>query len=226
MIRAVIFDLDGTLIDTEKYYRINWPKAFEHFGYTMTDEQYLSIRSLGKPFIYETLKNFSGDPDFDYDSVIDYRTKLMNESLNHNGIELKAGAEELLAFLKNKGITIAIATASPVERAKSYLEKTGIESYFDKIISARNMKEGKPSPDVYQFAVKELGLTPVECIAVEDSPNGVLSASRAGLKVIMVPDLTPADTELEKILFAQVDSLDKIIGLFLSSKKLPADKSL
>ena len=74
MIKAVIFDLDGTLIDTEKYYRINWPKAFEHFGYKMSDEQYLSIRSLGKPFIYETLKNYSGDPDFDYDTVVAYRT--------------------------------------------------------------------------------------------------------------------------------------------------------
>lgn len=213
MIKAVIFDLDGTLIDTEKYYRINWPKAFEHFGYKMSDEQYLSIRSLGKPFIYETLKNFSGDPDFDYDSVVAYRTKLMEESLNQNGIELKKGASELLSFLKNKGITIAIATASPVERARTYLEKTGIQNYFDRIISARNMKEGKPSPDVYQFAVKELGLTAEECIAVEDSPNGVLSASRASLKVIMVPDLTPADNDLKKILFAQVESLDKIISL-------------
>lgn len=213
MIKAVIFDLDGTLIDTEKYYRINWPKAFEHFGYKMSDEQYLSIRSLGKPFIYETLKNFSGDPDFDYDSVVAYRTKLMEESLNQNGIELKKGASELLSFLKNKGITIAIATASPVERARTYLEKTGIQNYFDRIISARNMKEGKPSPDVYQFAVKELGLTAEECIAVEDSPNGVLSASRASLKVIMVPDLTPADSDLKKTLFAQVESLDKIISL-------------
>lgn len=213
MIKAVIFDLDGTLIDTEKYYRINWPKAFEHFGYKMSDEQYLSIRSLGKPFIYETLKNYSGDPDFDYDTVVAYRTKLMEESLNQNGIELKKGASELLSFLKNKGITIAIATASPVERARTYLEKTGIQNYFDRIISARNMKEGKPSPDVYQFAVKELGLTAEECIAVEDSPNGVLSASRASLKVIMVPDLTPADSDLKKILFAQVESLDKIINL-------------
>lgn len=213
MIKAVIFDLDGTLIDTEKYYRINWPKAFEHFGYKMSDEQYLSIRSLGKPFIYETLKNYSGDPNFDYDSVVAYRTKLMEESLNQNGIELKKGASELLSFLKNKGITIAIATASPVERARTYLEKTGIQNYFDRIISARNMKEGKPSPDVYQFAVKELGLTAEECIAVEDSPNGVLSASRASLKVIMVPDLTPADSDLKKILFAQVESLDKIISL-------------
>lgn len=210
MIKAVIFDLDGTLIDTEKYFRINWPKAFEHFGYTMTDEQYLSIRSLGRPFIYSTLKEYSGDPNFDYNKVLEYRSQLMEDSLSKNGIELKKGTEELLIYLKEKGIICAIATASPVERSQRYLEKTGILSYFDRIISARNMKEGKPSPDVYQYAVNELGLKPEECLAVEDSPNGVLSASRAGLKVIMVPDQTPVTDDIRGLLFAEAENLADI----------------
>ena len=213
-IKAVIFDLDGTLLDTEKYFRINWPKTFEHFGYTMTDQQYLSIRSLGRPFIYETLKAYSGDPDFNYEEVRSYRSKLMEESLQQNGIELKKGAVQLLSHLKKKGIICAIATASPVDRSERYLKQTGILSYFDRIISARNMKEGKPSPDVYQFAVNELGLEPHECLAVEDSPNGVLSASRAGLKVAFVPDLTPADEETEKLIYAQFQNLAELTKLF------------
>lgn len=213
-IKAVIFDLDGTLLDTEKYFRINWPKTFEHFGYTMTDQQYLSIRSLGRPFIYETLKAYSGDPDFNYEEVRSYRSKLMEESLQQNGIELKKGAVQLLSHLKKKGIICAIATASPVDRSERYLKQTGILSYFDRIISARNMKEGKPSPDVYQFAVNELGLEPHECLAVEDSPNGVLSASRAGLKVAFVPDLTPADSETEKLIYAQFQNLAELTKLF------------
>ncbi len=212
--KAVIFDLDGTLIDTEKYFRINWPKTFEHFGYKMTDQQYLSIRSLGRPFIHETLKKISGDPNFNYEEVRAYRSKLMEESLQKNGIELKKGATELLAFLKEKGIICAIATASPVERSERYLKQTGILPYFDRIISARSMKEGKPSPDVYQFAVRELGLTPQECIAVEDSPNGILSASRAGLNVVFVPDLTPADAETEKLIYAQAENLSELKKLF------------
>ena len=211
---AVIFDLDGTLLDTEKYFRINWPKTFEHFGYTMTDQQYLSIRSLGRPFIYETLKAYSGDPDFNYEEVRSYRSKLMEESLQQNGIELKKGAVQLLSHLKKKGIICAIATASPVDRSERYLNQTGILSYFDRIISARNMKEGKPSPDVYQFAVNELGLEPHECLAVEDSPNGVLSASRAGLKVVFIPDLTPADEETEKLIYAQFQNLAELTKLF------------
>lgn len=214
MIKAVIFDLDGTLIDTEKYFRINWPKAFEHFGYKMTDEQYLSIRSLGKPFVQKTLKEYSGDPKFDYDKVVAYRGELMEESLAKNGLETKKGAVELLSFLKEKGIICAIATASPVDRSERYLKNAGILSYFDRIISARNMKEGKPSPDVYEYAVKELNLKPEECFAVEDSPNGILSASRAGLKVIMVPDQAPCEEHVKGLLFAEVPDLSQIKYIF------------
>lgn len=213
MIKAVIFDLDGTLIDTEKYFRVNWPKAFEHFGYKMTDEQYLSIRSLGKPFVQETLKKYSGDSDFDYEKVVAYRAELMEDSLEANGLEVKKGAVELLTFLREKGIICAIATASPVDRSERYLKTAGILQYFDRIISARNMKEGKPSPDVYLYAVKELGLAAEECFAVEDSPNGALSASRAGLKVIMVPDQSPTEAEIKPILYAEVENLAEIIKL-------------
>lgn len=213
MINAVIFDLDGTLIDTEKYFRRCWPKAFEHFGYKLTDEQYLSIRSLGKPFVQQTLKKYSGDPNFNYDEVISYRAKLMEEMIAKNGLQIKKGAVELLTFLKEKGIIIAIATASPVDRSERYLKMVGMLDYFDKIISARNMKEGKPSPDVYSYACKELGFLPENCIAVEDSPNGVLSAYRAGCKVIMVPDQDQPDSETINRLFAKADSLDKIITL-------------
>ncbi len=216
-IKAVIFDLDGTLIDTEKYFRINWPKSFEHFGYKMSDEQYLSIRSLGRPFIYKVLEEYSKDPDFDYEAVVSYRAKLMEESILKNGLELKKGAVSLLSYLKEKGIVAAIATASPVERTERYLSKVGLEGCFDRIISARNMKEGKPSPDVYLFALKDLGFSPNECIAVEDSPNGILSASRAGLNVVMVPDLTPSDENIRKHLFAEVESLEKIKDLIENS---------
>lgn len=213
MINAVIFDLDGTLIDTEKYFRVCWPETFKHFGYKMTDEQYLSIRSLGRPFVQQTLKEYSGDPDFNYNEVVSYRSKLMEETISEKGLQLKKGAVELLSYLKEKGIIIVIATASPVDRSERYLKMVGILEYFDRIISARNMKEGKPSPDVYSFACKELGFLPENCIAIEDSPNGVLSAYRAGCKVIMVPDQDQPDENTTKLLYAQVASLDKIIPL-------------
>ena len=206
-IKAVLFDLDGTILDTEKYFRKCWPAAFEHFGYTMTDEQALSLRSLGKPFAPVILKEMSGDPNFDYEEVRSYRSKLMEETIEKKGLQLKAGALEILDFLKSRGIVRAVATASPLDRSQRYLEKAGILDYFDRIISARMVKEGKPSPDIYIYACQQLGFAPADCLAVEDSPNGLLSASRAGCKVVMVPDQDQPTEEIKRLLFAEKESL-------------------
>lgn len=212
-VKAVIFDLDGTLIDTEKYYRICWPKALAHFGYDMTDEQALSLRSLGQPFAPEYLKQMFDDPELDYLAIRAYRKELMEEMLARDGICIKPGAVTLLKFLRERGIITAIATATDMERATRYLNRIGLEAYFDRIISATMVKEGKPSPDIYIYACEQLGLQPKECLAVEDSPNGITSAYRAGCRVIMVPDQTEPQEELKALLTARIDSLSDLIGL-------------
>lgn len=209
MTKAVIFDMDGTLIDTEKYYREFWPKALADFGYHMTDEQVLSIRSLGRPFAPQRFKEWYGQ-DFDYYRVRDRRQEMMNEFFAKNGIHLKPGAVEILEILKERGIMSAVATASDMTRTEKYLDETGIKKYFTKLISATMVKEGKPSPYIYQYACEQLGLDPSECIAVEDAPNGIISAYKAGCRVIMVPDQTGPDDEVSPYLWACADTLDKI----------------
>lgn len=209
MIKAVLFDMDGTLIDTEKYYRIFWPKAMAEFGYRMTDEQVLAMRSLGRPFAPAKLKEWFGE-ELDYYAIRARRTEMMEECLDREGIQLKPGAVQILEFLHDRGIPAAVATATPPERTEKYLQATGIRSYFTKVISATQVKEGKPSPDIYLFACGEMGLRPEECMAVEDSPNGVLSAYRAGCRVVMVPDQTQPDEGLAALLYGCVPSLDKL----------------
>ena len=213
-IKAVIFDMDGTLIDTERYYRIFWPKALAEFGYHMTDEQVLAMRSLGRPFAPRQLKEWFGE-ELDYYAVRDRRKELMEECLDREGIQKKPGAVEILEYLKQHHITAAIATATDLERTNKYLDKVGLSGYFDKLISATMVKEGKPYPDIYLYACKELGYAPEECIAVEDSPNGVMSAYRAGCKVVMVPDQTRPGEELNKLLFGCVDSLEQLTKYLL-----------
>ena len=208
-IRAVVFDMDGTLIDTEKYYRICWPKALEAFGYHMTDEQALTMRSLGRPFAITQLKTWFGE-ELDYHAVREKRKALVEECLNREGLSLKPGALELLQSLRRRRITTAIATATDMERTERYLKTVGLYEYFDKLISATMVEKGKPSPDIYLYACEQLNLPPDRCMAVEDSPNGVLSAYRAGCKVIMVPDQTEPDEELQKCLWARVDQLGDI----------------
>lgn len=209
MTDTVIFDMDGTLIDTEKYYRIFWPKALAEFGYHMTDEQALSMRSLGRPFAPARLKEWFGD-ELDYTAVRNRRKELMEAYLQEHGVELKPGAKELLQKLKERGFYTAVATATDLERTEKYLKELEIYSYFDKIISAAMVKEGKPAPDIYLYACEQLGKKPQECIAVEDSPNGVLSAYRAGCRVVMVPDQTAADATLRKIIDKEAKDLREL----------------
>jgi len=212
VVDTVIFDMDGTLIDTEKYYRKFWPMALAHFGYEMTDEQALSMRSLGRPFAPARLKEMFGQ-ELDYYQVRDYRKQLMEECLDREGIQLKKGCVELLTYLKENNIRAAIATATDLERTEKYLGKLGLRDFFSEIVCATMVKEGKPSPDIYRYACEMLQRKPEECIAVEDSPNGVLSAYRAGTKVVMVPDQTQPDEDLQKLLFGKADSLLGVIDL-------------
>lgn len=212
MIKAVIFDLDGTLIDTEKYYRVFWPKALAEFGYHMTDEQALAMRSLGRPFAPALLKKWFGEA-LDYEAVRQKRKDMMEECLDREGIRRKPGALELVQKLKRRGITAAVATATDLERTAKYLSLTGLEGYFDRLISATQVAEGKPSPDIYLYACEQLGLAPEECLAVEDSPNGVLSAYRAGCRVVMAPDQTRPDKELRQYLYAEAESLEDVYDI-------------
>ena len=217
MIKAVLFDMDGTLIDTEKYYRRFWPLAMAEFGYHLTDEQVLSMRSLGRPFAPARLKAWFGE-DLDYYAIRARRTEMMEKQLEKDGISLKPGAVEILEELKRRGIPAAVATATPLERTEKYLNLTGIRPYFSKIISATQVKEGKPSPDIYLYACEQLGLLPEECMAVEDAPNGILAAYRAGLKVVMVPDQTQPTKEDKKYLYACVDRLDELAEYHMPEK--------
>ena len=171
---------------------------------------------MGRPFAPQKFKEWYGE-DFDYYEVRDYRKGLVADLIAKNGIPLKPGAVEILTWLREQGITVAMATANDFERTKSHLTKIGLFDYFDRIICADMVKFGKPAPDIYAYACKELGVSPDEAFAVEDSPNGIRSAYGAGCKVIMVPDLTEPDDELMKMLYARVDSLICIKDLVLES---------
>lgn len=211
-IKAVIFDMDGVITDTEKMLVRNWCKAAEEFGFPMEPKHAIEIRSLAGKYCEPLLKSYFGN-DFDYKAVRARRMELMNAEIAQNGLEKKKGVDELLDYLGQKGYKRAVATATDITRASSYLKMISVYDKFDRIICASMVENGKPKPDIYRFAASELGFEPCECIAIEDSPNGVISASDAGCITIMVPDLTEPDDELMKRVYRKCTDLTEIITL-------------
>ena len=130
-----------------------------------------------------------------------------------HGVDPKPGICQLLEYLKGQGIRTAIATSSPMDRATQYLSRLGLLEQFDCICSGHDVKKGKPEPDIYLHAAACLGLPPENCLAIEDSPAGILSAHRAGCLPVLVPDLDGSDAEMRKILYAEADSLLDIMEL-------------
>lgn len=215
-IRAVFFDLDGTLIDTEKYYYRVWSKSFAHFGYEISAKDCLELRSLGRPYILKWMQERCGD-NVPCEEIRKYARSLVNELIEKEGLHLKKGVTECLEFLKTKNVYLYIVTATAIERTENCIIKVGIKKYFDKVISATTVEKGKPAADVYLEAAKLANVDPSECIAVEDSPNGAMSAINAGMNVVMVPDLSEPDDELKNKLFVRLDSLEEFKDFILNS---------
>ena len=111
-------------------------------------------------------------------------------------VPLKPGLFELLEYLKQNHVTLAVASSSPIEIIRSNLRVSGCESYFDRVISGHFLKRGKPAPDVFLYAADEIRLSPSDCYVLEDSINGVLAGLAAGCVTIMVPDYSPPTEEL------------------------------
>lgn len=212
MIKAVIFDMDGILIDTEKWLNVYWQQAAKEAGFEVTREDGLAIRSLAGKYAGPYLRGIFGE-SFDYEAIRERRKELMREHIAKYGIEKKPGVDDILSYLAEKNMKRAVATATDPERTKQYLTQIGIYDKFDKIVSATTVENGKPQPDVYLYACEQIGEKPEDCIAVEDSPNGILSAYRAGLSVIMVPDLTEPDEETAKMLYARIDTVSGLKGI-------------
>jgi len=215
-VKGAIFDMDGLMIDTEKLLVKYWRQAAAEFGYEMTFEHVLGIRSLSRKYSVPKLKEIFGD-EFLFDEVRSLRIRLMNEYIDKNGFDIKKGLFELLDYLKSKGIKIAVATATSRDRAVMYLERINALQYFDAVICGDMVKNGKPEPDIYLTAAAELGLPPEECAAFEDSPNGLKSAYAAGCKAVMIPDLSQPDSETEPYTTAVYESLDKAVDFFEGS---------
>lgn len=212
IITAVLFDMDGLVLDTEKLYTRFWQEAANALGYPMTKEQALGMRSLNRGAGLAKMQSYFG-ASVDYDAIRQKRIELMDDFVAKEGVTLKPGIHELLQYLKEHGIKTAIATSSPMERTLLYLGSVGLQDSFDELVSGYMVEKGKPEPDIYLYAAKKLQVNPVNCMVLEDSPAGILAASRAGCLPVMVPDQDKPAEETKALLYAEEENLLAVISL-------------
>ena len=206
--KTAIFDMDGTLLDTEKIYQKYWKIAADELGYNLSKEQLLLFRSAAFEYGMKLGEEMTGDP-VAYDRIRIHRKELMEPLMQEIEIPVKPYVKEAMTFLKEHGVKLAVATATKMDKTLEYLGRAGLTDFFDEIISAKDVAHGKPAPDVYLYACERVGVNPGDAFAIEDAPNGVKAGHAAGCRVIMIPDLTEPDEELMQLIDYRADDLMK-----------------
>ncbi len=206
MVAAVILDMDGLMLDTESIYKRAWENAATRCGYSLDDSFYLTL--IGKPTPAceaAILEHFGGAfPIAEFRALW---SELWRTYVEGSGIPTKPGLAELLSFLGERRIPVAVATSSDREYTNFSLRAAGLEGRFDHIVTGDQVVNGKPAPDIYVESARRLGVAPELCVAIEDSDAGALAANAAGMITMMVPDLKPPSAEAQSAAFCVVATL-------------------
>ncbi len=197
MIKTVIFDKDGTLIDTEPLHLRMWVELLKERGYPATDEILKECIGLNYPSMDVLLKKYFGEGFDINEHYPDVNERTREYELKH-GIPIKKGFFELSDYLISKGIKSVIATSSMHAEAEFCLKHTSISERFDGIVGGDEIENGKPSPDIFIKAASLMNSDPSECVIFEDSENGVKAALAAGIRCFYIPDMKEIPEELQK----------------------------
>ena len=200
MISGIVFDMDGVLFDTENLALDSWKYAGEKLSINFSRELTIPTTGFNAKMTGEYLKENIGD--FDYDKAMLYRQEYITSYIEKNGVPEKKGLKEILSYLSDKKILLAVATSADRQKAESFLNLAGIYRFFDSILCSDQIEKPKPAPDIYVKSCKKLGLKPENCLAVEDSYVGMKAAFDANMKPIMIPDLLPPNEDMERMAYA------------------------
>lgn len=193
MISGAVFDMDGLLLDTERVVSRAWDEAARRTGFTDVVHAKLACLGLNEASTRRFFLETYGE-DFDYRTFRELTRKLAHEVLDVH-MPVKEGAAYILSILKEKGIPCAVASSTREVTVRDQLDRAGLLPYFSAVITGDMVTKGKPEPEIYLKACAALGVKPSECLAFEDSMNGLRSAHAAGMHPVHIPDQVPANAE-------------------------------
>lgn len=209
-ISAVIFDLDGLLVDSEPLYMRAWQSAASELGFELTDDDYHSLLGLPETGYESAVLEQFGD-DFPLAAFRDRWKQLWSELILAGELRAKVGARRLLEALGAARIPVALATSSTRDRTTVALRSANLDSYLRHIFVAEDVENGKPAPDLFLLAASRLGVPPSRCLVLEDSAPGAEAGLSAGMSVILVPDLQEPPADCAARVSRVVASLDEAL---------------
>ena len=210
-IKAVIFDMDGLMYDTERIIKEGWQEAGRELGFTMTEEHFSHLRGCTRDYCEACFnKWFPGIASYAEGRAI--RLRYQKEYIEKYGVPVKEGLMELLKALKERNIPAAIATSTSRNDASVYWEKTGVTEYFQDTVCGDEVVHGKPDPEIFLTAAKKLQTPPKQCLILEDSHNGIRAGRAAGAITCMVPDLSPVTDEIRPYCDLICENLSEVIS--------------
>jgi len=212
-VAAVVFDMDGLLLDSERLALAAFIETCDHFG--LGDHTAVFMRCVGANHTPGEQILRAGLPgNVDHLAFGRLWDAKYVEHTSDLAIPLKSGAAELLQELKGFGVPMAVATSTSTSRAMRKLQRSGIMQHFDVIVGGDQVARSKPCPDIYLRAAEGLRIQPERCLALEDSENGVRSAMGAGMQVIQIPDLVQPSAALRTLGHTVLTSLHDVRGWY------------
>jgi HAD superfamily hydrolase (TIGR01509 family) len=203
---TAIFDMDGTLFDTERVALECWHEAFKRRSVHVPHNDLETVIGLDWKGTRDFLGNFV-PPDASFEDFLESARDIRKRYIGQHGLPVKSGANELLSLLRDRGIKLGLATTTHSERTEENLKAARIEEYFQIIVCGDQVERYKPHPDIYLKALAGLKSAAHDSIALEDSDHGIQSAYAAGLRVIHIPDIKRIDEKTRACVHREYGSL-------------------